>query len=401
MALALVDTLCELVSIPSVNPMGREVAGEAYFEHAVTDRLEQIFKDLQLPFERQQVAPRRDNIVARLEGDRIAGKTTPVVAFEAHQDTVPVEGMTISPWEPKVEEGRVYGRGACDIKGGMACMLVALSRLADERPRGMPTVLVACSVNEEYGFSGAQAMGRRWASGQSPLVPCLPDAVVVAEPTELDVVVAHKGVVRWQIHTVGRAAHSSTPEQGSNAIYAMAKVLAALEEYATQIAPQRTPHPLVGRPTLSVGLISGGISVNTVPDRCTIEIDRRVVPGEDYLQTRREVIEFVAGRCTSVELSHDEAYIGANALSDVRNGMLARALQDLVKASAGHDGGRIVGVPFGTDAVVFDEMGVPAVVFGPGSLKQAHTCDEWIAIDQLQKATEIYYRFGKEGMSRE
>ncbi|MFV1964125.1 MAG: M20 family metallopeptidase [Pirellulaceae bacterium] len=401
MPLEVVETLCDLVSIPSVNPMGRDVSGDEYFEYALTDRLEQIFKDLRLPYERQQVEPRRDNIVARLEGDRTTGEKTPIIVFEAHQDTVPVEGMTIPPWTPEVRDGRVTGRGACDIKGGMACMLAALSRLADERPGGMPTIVMACSVNEEHGFGGAEAMGRLWANGKSSLVPRIPDAVLVAEPTELNIVVAHKGVARWQMHTLGRAVHSSMPEQGSNAIYGMARVLAALEDYAVNVVPQLKSHPLVGSPTLSVGLISGGISVNTVPDRCTIEIDRRVVPGENYLKAYEAVVEFLNQRCANTELEHDEPYIGADALSDARNGPLARHLQGLVRAKEGADRGQVVGVPYGTDAVVFDRIGAPTVVFGPGSIQQAHTCNEWIAIDQLQKATEIYYEFGKQGLPSE
>jgi acetylornithine deacetylase len=394
-----VETLCQLVSIPSVNPMGRDVAGDEYLERALTDRLEQFFQEWELPYERQSVESGRDNIVARLEGDGRAHGEPPIIVFEAHQDTVPVEGMTIPPWTPEVREGRVYGRGACDIKGGMACMLTALARLADERPAGMPTIVMACSVNEEYGFGGARALAKQWAHGESPLVPRVPDAVLVAEPTQLNIVVAHKGVVRWQTHTQGRAAHSSTPEQGANAIYAMADVLAALKEYAAEVAPDLARHPRVGSPTLSVGLIEGGISVNTVPDRCSIEIDRRVVPGEDYLQAYQAVVEFVNDRCPDIEVRHDQPYIGAGALSDSRNGPLAHDLQALVQAREGTHRGQIVAVPYGTDAVVFDEVGAPTVVFGPGSIQQAHTCDEWIAIDQLHKATEIYYEVGRRGLS--
>jgi len=396
MPLDVVDTLCELVSIPSVNPMGRDVSGDEYYEHAVTDRLERLFRQWQLPCVRQEVAPRRANIFARLEGDRLANQETPIIVFEAHQDTVPVEGMTIPPWNPEVRQGRVYGRGACDIKGGMASMLAAVSRLVEERPAGMPTIVMACSVNEEHGFTGAVNMARLWESGESEIVPRVPDAVIVAEPTDLEVVVAHKGVVRWQIHTIGRAAHSSVPENGINAIYAMGKVLAALEDYARDVAPQLGEHPLVGSPTVSVGLISGGISVNTVADRCSIEVDRRVLPGEDYRASRDGIVDYLAQRCASLKIEHDEPYLGAGGLSDARSGALAKHVQRLVQ-SRGGQGGRI-GVPYGTDAVVFDEIGAPTIVFGPGSIEQAHTCDEWIAVEQLRKATDVYYDLGKRGL---
>ena len=141
MALDVVETLCSLVATPSVNPMGRDVSGDEFYEYRMTDRLEGIFRELGLPFERQQVAPKRSNIFARLDATDRHGSDQ-LLAFEAHQDTVPVDGMTIPPWEPTVRDGRVYGRGSCDIKGGMAAMLAAVSRLAEVRPAGRPGALL-------------------------------------------------------------------------------------------------------------------------------------------------------------------------------------------------------------------------------------------------------------------
>ncbi|MGE0759110.1 MAG: M20/M25/M40 family metallo-hydrolase, partial [Pirellulaceae bacterium] len=272
MPLDVVSTLSDLVSRPSVNPMGRKVTGPEYLEHRVTEYLVQLFEQLRLPYELQQIEPQRSNLFARLDGARDPRDGGQLIVFEAHQDTVPVDGMTIPPWTPTVKDGRLYGRGACDIKGGMACMLTAISRLAEQRPADMPTIIMACSVNEEFGFSGAKDLGQLWARGESRLVPRVPDAVIVAEPTDLEVVVAHKGVMRWSITTRGRASHSSKPELGVNAVYSMAKVLNVLEEYARDVVAHRAHHPLVGRPSLSVGLIAGGISVNTVPDFCAIQV---------------------------------------------------------------------------------------------------------------------------------
>jgi acetylornithine deacetylase len=271
MPLDVVDTLCDLVRLPSVNPMGRDDSGDEFYEYRMTDRLEALFEQLRLPWERQEVEPQRSNIVARLEG------TDQVIAFEAHQDTVPVDGMTIAPWTPEVRDGTVTGRGSCDIKGGMACMLAALSRLAEDRPAGMPTILMACSVNEEHGYSGATDMARLWASGESSLVPRKPDAVIVAEPTLLNVVVAHKGVSRWKIKTGGRAVHSSTPHLGENAVYHMARVLQSLEEYARDVVPTLGKHHLLSGPTLSVGVISGGISGRMYPSSMKNRSSRRAV----------------------------------------------------------------------------------------------------------------------------
>ena len=273
MNLDVVQTLQDLVRLPSVNPMGREVQGEEYLEHQVTDYLEQWFQALGVPCYRQQLEPKRANIVARLDGDLSPEEGGSIIMFEAHQDTVPVDGMIIDPWDPVIRDGRVWGRGSCDIKGGMACMLIAFARLAAERPPAMPTIVMACSVNEEFGFTGAEDMNRLWADGDERWLPKPPDAVVVAEPTLLDVVVAHKGVARWRCHTRGLAGHSAQPEKGENAIYRMAQILSGISQYASETVATLGDHPLVGRPTVSVGRITGGISINTVPDHCTIEID--------------------------------------------------------------------------------------------------------------------------------
>lgn len=394
MPLDVVETLCDLVRLPSVNPMGRDVSGDEYFEYQVTDHLQQLFQRLGWPWRRQPIEARRDNIVARVDGDLPPEQGGAILMFEAHQDTVPVDGMTIPPWTPEIRDGRVYGRGACDIKGGMACMLTALSRLADERPAGRPTVVMACSVNEEYGFGGAPRMGELWA-GAAPFLPRAPDAVIVAEPTSLDVVVSHKGAVRWRCHARGRAAHSSQPESGDNAIYRMARVLGALERYARDVAPTLGRHPLVGQPTLSVGLIAGGVSVNTVPDRCSIEIDRRALPGEDPRAAFQHVVEYVDRELwNDPQVEHEPPYLISSGLSDELSRPFAARLSEMTRRYGGP--GRRLGVPYGTDAPAFAGAGIPTVVFGPGAIAQAHTADEWIAIEQLHWATEILYRFASQ-----
>jgi acetylornithine deacetylase len=379
--------------------MGRSVSGPEFYEYRVTEYLEKLFQKLGLPYEAQQLEPKRTNIFARLDGNDDPNSGGGLLVFEAHQDTVPVEGMTIPPWDPQVRDGRVYGRGSCDIKGGMACMLAAVSRLAEQRPRDMPTIIMACSVNEEHGFSGAKDMALLWAEGKSRLVPRRPDAVIVAEPTDLNVVVAHKGVMRWCVSTRGRAAHSSQPSLGVNAVYGMAKILNLLEEYARDTVGNLGEHPLVGKPTLSVGVIAGGISVNTVPDRCTIQLDRRVLPGENGAQAREHVLDYVRQRLpTSVEWESEPPFLASPGLSDSKNGVLARSLSHVIRDHG--RAGECVGVPYGTDAPAYDRIDAPTVVFGPGSIAQAHTCDEWIAIDELQRATDILTAFGGQSIVR-
>jgi len=372
--------------------MGRPVAGPPYYEARLTEYLAQTFQRLGLAVERQPVAPGQENLLARLDGDRPPEDGGCVILLDAHQDTVPVEGMTIPPFLPEVRGGRLYGRGACDVKGGMAAILAAVSRLAAERPQGLPTVIVSCTVNEEYGFTGAAVLGQLLTSQSSALMPRRPDMAVVAEPTGLDVVVAHKGVIRWRCHAHGRAVHSSQPHCGDNAIYKMARAVQAIERYTREVLGSVPAHPLCGGPTLSVGTISGGVSVNIVPERCTIEIDLRVPPGEQPEDARRGLIDYLATReRAGAALEHERPLMQAPALTDESNAQAAERLASAVRAVTGEC--RRSGVPYATNAAFLSAAGVPAVVFGPGFLEQAHTKDEWIPLKQLRQASEVFYQF--------
>lgn len=395
--LDLVQTLSDLVAIPSVNPMGRALDGPEFYEEHVTDYLQRLFERMDLPWQRQRVEPRRENIIARLDGDRSPADGGSVIMLEAHQDTVPVDGMTIDPWKPQVRDGRLYGRGACDIKGGMTAMLGAVARLAEDRPAGRPTVIMACTVNEEYGYSGASELHKLWAPGANSIVPRRPDAAIVAEPTDLQVVVAHKGAVRWRCRTHGRAAHSSQPERGENAVYKMARVLVALEAFAAEVGATVPEHRLCGRATLSVGTIQGGLSVNTVPDVCTIEIDRRLLPGEEAMDAYQSVVEYVRSRLGDDRaVEHEPPYLRGTTLADHDNGPLADRLVSVTRRVLGR--GERIGVSYGTNASRIAPTGVPTVVFGPGSIDQAHTADEWLSLDELAKASDVLYEFLRAGL---
>ena len=387
----------QLVAIPSVNPMGQEVSGPEYLETRVSEFLESLFAQWELPHFRQPVAPGRDNVVAVLPGDPPDG---PVVLLEVHQDTVPVAGMTIDPWGAELRNGRLYGRGASDVKGSMAAMLCALRRLQQQAPAPRPTVALACTVNEEFGYTGAQQLCRLWQDEPHPLLPRRPEACVVAEPTLLHVVVAHKGAVRWKCVTRGKAAHTCNPDLGRNAIFAMAPVLLALERYHREVLSAREPHPLCGKPTLSVGIIRGGVAVNTVPDRCEIQVDRRLVPGETAEQAVAELVEYLAQQpdIDSQGLEHDHSLFSGEPLVEGPNLPLAEKL--LASARSVLPDRQIIGVPYGTDAAVIAASGIPCVVFGPGSIDQAHTEDEWIAVEQLEQGTDVLFTFLRDYLSR-
>jgi acetylornithine deacetylase len=292
----------------------------------------------------------------------------------------------------------------------MAAMIVALGRLAAEKPAGRPTVVLACTVNEEHGFTGAthwaaSYSGRLPESGRGPevtppagrstLLPRVPDAAIVAEPTKLDVVVAHKGAVRWRSSARGIATHSSQPHLGDNAIYRMGRVLAVLEKYAREEVPGLASHPLCGQPTLSVGLISGGISVNTVPGQCTIDIDRRVLPLEDPQAALDHCLNYLRSHLgeDAEKIVHATPFLMTRGLADTNNGDLAERRGGAIRQH-GH-GGRRIRLPFGYDAPHFADTGCPTVVFGPGSIDQAHTADEWLDRDQLRTAADVLYDFLK------
>ena len=368
--------LQDLVRLPSVNPMGRAVTGDVFYEHRVTDYLERFFTDLGAPYKRTSVAPQRDNIVARYESPG----SKPWLLFEVHQDTVPVDGMTIDPFAGEVRDGKLFGRGACDVKGGMTAMLTAFARLVREGPAGAANVLLACTVDEEHTFLGVQKL---MADGYRA------DFAVVAEPTRLQVVDTHKGVVRWKVRTEGRACHSSRPDQGENAIYHMGHVLPLIERYADRLI-QSPAHPRLGPPTLSVGRIEGGVSVNTVPDACVIELDRRLLPGEDPMRAWSDFNAAVL-LPSPVPVSCENVWMACPALEALPAPELRERFARAIDAVEGRH--EVLAVPFGTDASSIAEAGIPAVVFGPGDIAQAHTKDEWIELDQIDRAAEIFYRF--------
>lgn len=385
------ELLKQLVSIPSVNPMGREETGPPFGEGQLTDFLERLFHELGMRTQRHAVAPGRENLCALLPGDVPPEQGGPLLLFDAHQDTVPAEGMTIEPWTPTVRDGRLYGRGACDTKGGMAAMIAVLARLARERPTDRPSILMACTVDEEYHLAGAPALVELWKRGSSDWMAHTPDAAVVAEPTGLDVVVAHKGLIRWRCCTSGRAAHSSQPDQGDNAINKMARVLAALECYEKDVIAKSASHPLCGRATMNVGTIRGGTAINLVPDRCCIELEIRVAPGGDPVSMRRDVAEYLERRAATSSAVHEPPYMLGVPLNDDANGGLAEQLEAAIRGVTGTSRHR--GVPYATNAAYYARAGTPSVVFGPGAIEQAHTADEWLPLDQFEQAIEILYRF--------
>jgi acetylornithine deacetylase len=380
---AVTRLLSDLVAIPSVNPMGRALFGPGILEAGLSDFLEGWFRDLGVPCERQTIAPGRDNLLARYD----APGARRTILFDAHQDTVPTDGMSIPPFVPEVREGRLFGRGSCDVKGGMAAMLVAFARLVQERPRQSASVIMACTVDEEYTHQGSSRLAQTGLGV---------DLAIVAEPTHLDIVNRHKGAVRWKIRTNGVACHSSTPQRGVNAIYRMAAVVSALADYANRLALS-TPDPILGPPTLSVGRIEGGQSPNVVPDWCEIEVDRRLIPGEVASGSVREVERYLRDRLDDpAGLEFFDPWVSMPPLSQDagRAAEVVERVRSAVAAATGR-APALGGVPYGTDAGPLGQAGLPCLVFGPGDIAQAHTKDEWIELEQVRLAADAYFEIAR------
>lgn len=396
------EILTDLISQPSVNPRLTVANDPNAGESRVTAWLCDFFARQQWPWLAQQVEPGRDNVVALLRG-----RPDRVLLWEAHQDTVAVAGMK-EPFAAAQRQGRIYGRGACDVKGGLAAMLAAAVAAVDAPPDRRPTLILASTVNEECGFSGARALAElltseppdadpaTTTSGPLPLDElraARPHGAIIAEPTDLQVVAAHRGVVRWQARTHGRAVHSSRPDEGANAVYAMARVVLAIEELHRELdAAAGLDDPLLqqcGRPTVSVTTISGGVGANTVPDAAVIDIDRRISPGESpesaFQQLQDELHRRVdLGAC---RLTHDPPWMQSTPLADAPSRRWADRLLTVIRTAG--VASELVGVPYGTNAATLAAAGIPAAVFGPGSIEQAHTIDEFVEISQLDAATAV------------
>lgn len=374
-----IQLLRDMVAIPSVNPSDGQPDADLMGEARMVDFLEGFFAARKIDCFRQTALPGRESVVAVVEGR----DPSPII-LEAHTDTVSVEGMEIAPFDPVLRDGRVWGRGACDDKGSLAAMMTALTRVADS---GTPerTCVLAATCDEEYRFSGVKAViDRPHEVGLTP-EQISTALACVGEPTGLQVVVAHKGAFRWRVRTRGLAAHSSNPDAGDNAIYKMARLVQILEAYAESLRG-REVHPLVGGPTYSVGVISGGTAVNIVPDFCEALTDRRLIPGEDGDAAEREIREFIGDQVEyEMETLLQDWPLETPLDSEIVRRALAAARSVLGSAEP-------CGVQYGTDASKMERAGVQCVVFGPGDIAQAHTAVEWVEVSQVESAVEVYSR---------
>jgi len=366
--------LRDMIAIPSVNPM-RANSGE-YVENAMANFIETILSRAGIDCERQTVAAGRDNVIGIVHA---TGSDVNGLMLNSHMDTVPVDNMSIKPFDPVVENGCVFGRGSCDAKASLAAMMSAAIDYSQKPERPRPAVFAAMA-DEEFAFSGSwKLIEKLW-----PVSAC-----VIGEPTLLRRVIAHKGIVRWRIETHGLSAHGATPELGRNAVYDGARVALALEDYAQRLA-KNSSHPGLGHATLNVGKIAGGHSVNIVPDKCVIELERRLLPGEDGKQTVADCEQFLRKRLgESVQFTFEEPYLIDPAMETTREAIIVESLARAQQEELGFVG-EVATVNYGTDGSKLSRVGIETVVCGPGDIAQAHTANEFIEVEQLELATRMY-----------
>ena len=366
-----------LVQVDSRNPT---LARGAPGERACATLLRDVLDAWGFRTELQDAAPGRPNLVARI-GDAAAGSRS--LMLNGHLDVVGVEGMLHAPFAAEEREGRLYGRGSADMKGGIAAMCAAAHRAADA---GLPgEIIIAAVADEEYESLGTRAL---LAHGVRA------DACVITEPTKLAIMPAHRGFVWIEVEIAGRAAHGSRWDIGVDAIRHAGLLLAELDRVDAEVLPGRT-HPLLGRGSLHASLIEGGIGMSTYPDRCVVKLERRTIPGErpeDALEEVRRAGDAVRARRAT--FAAEVRLLVTQGPSDVAvDAPLVRGLAAAIDACG--ESARIEGMSAWTDAALLNDAGIPAVCFGPGDISLAHAAEEYIPLDEIDRAAAVLTGFAR------
>jgi acetylornithine deacetylase len=351
------ELLADLVRIDSVNPdLIEGAAGEEEIARFVCAWLEGAGLDVDL----EEVAPGRLNAVGFARGSG-GGRT---LLLNAHMDTVGVAGME-SPFDPVVEDGRMHGRGSYDMKAGLAAIMVAGAEAAQAGLRG--DVIVTAVCDEEVASIGAARVAERYQA----------DAAIVSEPTEMRLVLTHKGFVGWEIEVRGRAAHGSRPDLGVDAIARMGHVLVGIESLDARLRADPT-NPLLGSGSLHASVIEGGQEYSSYPERCLLKGERRTIPGESREHVEGELRELLGDIDGEVRV-----VVARQPFETPADAPIA----ELVARHA--NGPEVVGAPFWADSALLSSAGIPTVVFGPSG-EGAHAVEEWVELESAQRCAEIY-----------
>lgn len=368
-----------LVRIDSRNP---SLAPGAPGERESARMLAEVLRGWGFAVEVHDAAPGRPNVVGRIGGG--AGRS---LMFNGHLDVVGTDGMRHAPFDAEERDGRLYGRGASDMKSGIAAMCAAAARAAAAGVGG--EIVVAAVADEEWESLGTRALVARGIRA---------DAAIVTEPTRLAIMPAHRGFAWLTVTVRGRAAHGSRFDIGVDAIRHAGLLLAELDALQEGALTRRT-HPLLGHASLHASLIEGGIGMSTYPDRCVLRLERRTIPGEsaeDALAEVRAACARVRARRPSfdAEVSLDVA----QGPSDVpTSAPIARALARALERAG--ERVRIEGMSAWTDAALLNEAGIPSVCFGPGDIGLAHAAEEWVDVAEIERAAGVLERLAREWTS--
>lgn len=364
----------ELVRVDSRNPtLVAGAPGEARVARVLAD----VLSSWGFRVDVRDAAPGRPNVIARV-GDAKPGARS--LMFNGHIDVVGVEGMIHQPWDANVRDGKLYGRGSSDMKAGVAAMCAAAARATSASGGALDgEIIIAAVVDEEYSSLGTRALvgdGMR------------ADAAIVTEPTGLRIMPAHKGFVWVDVSVTGRAAHGSRWDVGVDAIRHAGLLLAALDALDADLLPVRE-HPLLGRPSLHASTIEGGIGLSTYPDKCRFTIERRTIPGETTTAVMSEIEDAVARvRVRRPELNATISMIFEQPPSDVSTeAPIVRAL-DVALHACGEEV-TVMGMSAWTDAAILNDAGIPAICFGPGDIALAHAAEEYVRVDEIERATLV------------
>ena len=366
-----VKLLRDLIALPSVNnaflPPGDPHAGE----EIVADYLKNRARKACLEIETQATNSGRDNLIVRLKP---LGQATHRIILAPHMDTV--GGDLDKIFHPTKKGERLHGRGACDTKGSVAVMFHAMEHLAKRhRPANTEIVFIGF-VDEECNQTGSRAFSK---------LKLRANLALVGEPTRCRVVTAHKGDLWLRLSTRGKAAHGARPELGRNAVHTMAKCIDTIEtEYAQNLGKRR--HPVLGHPTINTGIVRGGSQPNIVPDLCEADLDRRTLPGESFTTISREIGEVLKKRGLKARLSNVKGYTCPAMETDPTLPIVQQLMRTVRQTKP-------LGVDYYCDAANIAATGVPAIVWGPGDIAQAHTADEWISIRQIERGMDVLTRF--------
>ncbi|MBI5563249.1 MAG: ArgE/DapE family deacylase [Chloroflexi bacterium] len=367
----LYQTLINLVRINSINPsLVPGGAGEANIAAYVANALSQ----LGLSVDVHEAAPHRPNVVGTLRGQG-GGKS---LMLNAHMDTVGIENMP-EPFVAEIIDGKLYGRGAYDMKGSLAAMLAAAKAVVDSGATLNGDLMLAGVADEEYASLGTLEVVKRYQ----------PDAAIVTEPTEMQIALAHKGFIWYDVEVIGKAAHGSRPQLGIDANMKMGKYLHELEKLERELRG-RLGHPLIGPPTLHASMIKGGTSMSVIADRCVLSIERRTLPGETEDQVTAELQALIdrvaeADRDFHATLRRDmlrDPFSVDEDAAIVR--ALDRAYAQTLKKQPDH-----AGVSFWTDAALHAAASTDTIVFGPHG-EGAHAAEEWVDLQTVEDAALIY-----------